>query len=386
MRHALDIIVSSGGQFHAYHLARGAQKAGYLKRFITGFYDRHEVGIDRSRVRQVIVPELLGQIIRRLPGGLSLYIQYYVRDNLYDWLARRYVDGGDIFHVFNHFGLYSMRRARQLGMKTIVERSSAHPVLTHNLLAEEYARYGLRFPQGDRLVIQKHLDEYALADAIMVPSDFVWRTMVASGIPETKLRRVHLGFAPERFAPVPGVRTARPFRILFVGSVSLQKGVQYLLEAFRQLNLPDAELVFVGGAYPDSRSFLPRYQGLFRHIWFVPQDQLPELYSSASVFVLPSLQDGFGMVVYEAAACGLPVIITENVGAAVRDGQDGFVVPIRDSDALADRLLRLYRDERLRHEMGQSAREFVQRFTWQAYHEELKAHYDNLCAESSDRR
>ena len=81
------------------------------------------------------------------------------------------------------------------------------------------------------------------------------------------------------------------------------------------------------------------------------------------------------MVVYEAAACGLPVIVSENVGAAIRDGQDGFIVPIRDPDALADRLLRLYRDPALRRAMGQSAYEYVQQFTWEAYHRQVIANY-----------
>jgi glycosyltransferase involved in cell wall biosynthesis len=378
--HPLEVIVSSGGQFHAYHLARGAQRAGYLKRFITTLYDKHETGLDRSVVRQVPLPELIGQVIWRLPGANSMYLSYLIRDNLFDLLARRFVDGGDIFHTFNHFGLYSMRKAKRLGMKTIVERSAAHPVVHHQLLSEEYSRYGLRFPAANRLLIDKHLREYAEADAIMVPSAFVWRTMVEGGVPEEKLRRVHFGFAPERFKPMPEAKTDLTFRVLFVGSVSLQKGVQYLLEAFKQLNLPDAELVFVGGAYPDSKSFLPQYEGLYKHIWFVSQEELAALYNTASVFVLPSLQDGFGMVVYEAAACGLPVIVTENVGAAIRDGQDGFVVPIRDPDALADRLLRFYQDEALRRAMGDSARQYVQQFTWEAYHHELKAHYDDLCS------
>jgi glycosyltransferase involved in cell wall biosynthesis len=375
----LEVIVSSGGQFHAYHLARGAQRAGYLKRFITTLYDKHETGLDRAVVRQVPLPELIGQVVWRLPGANSMYLSYLIRDNLFDLLARRFVDGGDILHVFNHFGLHSMRKARRLGMRTIVERSAAHPVVHHKLLSEEYARYGLRFPAANRLLIDKHLQEYAEANAIMVPSAFVWRTMVEGGVPEEKLRRVHFGFAPERFRPMPEVKTDRTFRVLFVGSVSLQKGVQYLLKAFKRLDLPDAELVFVGGAYPDSKSFLPQYEGLYKHIWFVPQEELAALYNTASVFVLPSLQDGFGMVVYEAAACGLPVIVTENVGAAIRDGQDGFVVPIRDPDALADRLLRLYEDEPLRRAMGKSARAYVQQFTWEAYHHELKAHYDDLC-------
>jgi len=83
-------------------------------------------------------------------------------------------------------------------------------------------------------------------------------------------------------------------------------------------------------------------------------------------------------VVYEAAACGLPVIVSENVGAAIRDGQDGFIVPICDPEALADRLLRLYRDLALRRSMGQSAHQYVQQFTWDAYHRQVIANYQRV--------
>jgi glycosyltransferase involved in cell wall biosynthesis len=142
--------------------------------------------------------------------------------------------------VFNHFGLFSMRKAKRLGMQTIVERSSAHPEMVHQLLADEYSRYGLHFPRSSQWVVAKHVQEYAEADFIMVPSDFVWRTMTEYGVPPEKLRRVHLGFAPERFAPIPHMKSDDDFRILFVGTISLQKGIQYLLEAFRQLSLPNA--------------------------------------------------------------------------------------------------------------------------------------------------
>ncbi len=159
-----EVIISSGGPFHAYHVVRGAQQAGYLKRFITALFDRHETGIDRSKVRQVLLPELIGQVLWRLPGASSIYISYLIRDNLFDWLARRHIDGGDILHVFNHFGLFSMRKAKKLGMKTVVDRTSAHPILHNQLLTEEYARYGLRFPAASRLLFKKHIQEYDEAD------------------------------------------------------------------------------------------------------------------------------------------------------------------------------------------------------------------------------
>jgi glycosyltransferase involved in cell wall biosynthesis len=382
----MQVIISSGGLSYGYDWAHGVQQAGHLKRVITTLDYRRKGRLDPAKVRRVLLPELLGHALWRLPGANSLYFAYLIRDNLYDWLARRHVDGGDVFHVFNHFGLYSMRRARQLGMRTLVERDSAHPVVQDRLLRDEYERYGLRLPGANRMLIGKHVREYEEADMIIVPSGFVWRTMVAQGVPEAKLRQVPLGFAPERFTPAPGGKPDDTFRIVFVGAISLQKGVQYLLEAFRRLSLPDAELVLVGGIFPDSRAFLPRYAGLYRHVGYVPQEQLLELYNAASVFVLPSLQDGFGMVVYEAGACGVPAIVSENVGATIRDGQDGFVVPIRDPDALADRLLRLYRDEDLRREMGRSARSYAHRFTWEASLRQLLACYEELAHSHSGGR
>ncbi len=382
----ISVILSSGGMSYAYDIARELQRAGYLRRLITAYHRRPHHGLDYPRrVRRVLLSELTGQALYRLlRGANSFYIANLIRDNLYDLLARRHIDGGNILHAFNHYALFSMRKAKRLGMKTLIERDTAHPVYQQHLLSEEYARYGLNYSSVNRLILRKHIQEYVEADAILVPSEFVRRTMVEQGIPESKLRLAPLGFDPNRFRPIQGGKTDTTFRVLFVGSVSLQKGVHYLLEAFKRLALPNAELVFVGGVFPDSRAFLPSYEGIYRHIPFVPQERLSELYNSASVFVLPSLQDGFGMVVCEAAACGLPVIISENVGARIRDGQDGYIVPIRDPDALADRLLWLYRDEPLRREMGESARQYVQQFTWEANHRRLVEIYRGLIGQEAD--
>lgn len=368
-------IISSGGPFHAYHLARGAQAGGCLRRFITTRFDRREVGLDRARVREIWSPWLMATAVQLLPGASAPYWSYVLGDNLFDLLSRRWVDGGDLFHVFNHYGLFTMRHAKRRGMTTIVERSAGHPLTQVRLLRAEYERFGLRYPGENPLLLRKQLQEYVEADYVMVPSDFVWRTMADNGVPEAKLRRVHLGFDPRRFSP--GQKQQPIFRVIYVGALSLQKGIPYLLEAWQMLDLPTerCELLLVGQPFADAKVFLSRYFGAYRHLPFVPHDQLPALYHSASVFVLPSLQDGFGMVVYEAAACGLPVVITENVGATVRDGQDGFVVPIRNPEALAEKLLYFYEHEAERRAMGNSAREYVSQFTWTRYHAELIDHY-----------
>ena len=241
------------------------------------------------------------------------------------------------------------RRARA-GAITVVDRASAHPVVQHALLREEFGRFGLSYPAVNERTVAKHVQEYAEADWIIVPSEFVYRTMVDQGVPAAKLRHLPLGVSTERFCP--GAKEDDVFRVLFVGAVSLRKGVPDLLEGFRRAGLRrPSELILVGEPFPEARAFLAKYDGLYRLVPFLPHAQLARMYQQASVFVLPSIEDGFGMVVYEAAACGLPLIVSQNVGAEVRDGADGFVVPIRDPDAIAESLVRL-QDDALRRSMG----------------------------------
>lgn len=372
------VVVASGGKFHAYHLARGVHRAGWLHRFVTTIFDRREPDLPPERVVEIPLPAYAARLIHRLPVQAAQAWAYLLGDNWFDYSARRHARDADIYHAFNHHALYGMRAAKAAGAVTVVERASAHPHVQDALLREEFARFGLRYPAASRWIVAKHLREYAEADWIVVPSDFVYRTMVAEGVPPAKLRCLPLGVATERFRPGDGRDDI--FRVLFVGALSLQKGLPYLLEGFRLAGLPrgKSELVLVGEPSRDARAFLPRYRGLYRHVPFTPHGSLVSLYQSASVFVLPSLQDGFGMVVYEAAACGVPVIVSENVGASVRDGEDGFVVPIRDAEAIAGKLAYLYAHETDRRRMGAAARDHVSRRTWAGYHQELIRHYREM--------
>jgi glycosyltransferase involved in cell wall biosynthesis len=372
------IAVVSGNKFHAYHMARGAQRAGWLQRFITTIFDKRETGIPPEKIVQFKLPAYAAMLITRLPFAGAQALSYYIGDNWFDRAASQYAPEADIYHAFNHHALHGLRAAKRAGAITIVERSSAHPNLQHALLREEYARFGLKYPADNEKIIAKHLQEYEEADWIMVASDFVYRSMVAEGVPPRKLRQVHLGFAPEHF--YPGPKPDDVFRVIFVGALSLQKGLQYLLEGFKLANLPreKSELLIVGEPFPDAESFLPKYEGLYRRLKFVPHSELAKVYQSGSVFVLPSLQDGFGMVVYEAAACGLPVIISENVGAAIRHGEDGFIVPIRSAEAIAEKLTYLYEHETERQTMGHSVCNYVNQFTWTRYQDELIGHYQDI--------
>ncbi len=374
LRHP-NIVVSSAGIFHAYHLARGVQAAGYLQRFITSVFNKYESDIDKSKITQIQLAAVCAALIRVFPGTTGRLASYLIGDDIYDRLAANYVKEADIVHVFNNQGLQCLKVAKNNRAITIVSRSSAHPNIQAEILSLD-ARENKLSRKINKLLIERHLAEYELADYIFVPSQFVWNTMLQEGVPECKLRRVHLGFDPSRF--YPGDKQDDVFRIMYAGGLSKQKGISYLLEAYKELDLPNSELLLVGNEYPDSKEIISTYKGLFKHIRFVPQEKLVHYYQQASVFVLPSLQDGFGMVVYEAAGCGIPLIITENVGADIRDEEDGFVVPIRDSKSIAAKLMYFYRNPRIAREMGLAAHQYVKQFTWENYHHELKRHYDEI--------
>ena len=144
--------------------------------------------------------------------------------------------------------------------------------------------------------------------------------------------------------------------MLFVGSVGLRKGSHYLAEATRLLQrrrlLIDTRVV---GPFDLDLIARTEFRGP-SYIGQIPRALIIEEFLQADIFVFPTLCDSFGIVQLEAMACGVPVITTPNCGAVVRDGVDGFVVPIRDAEAIADKVELLLADRALRERIGRNAR------------------------------
>jgi glycosyltransferase involved in cell wall biosynthesis len=202
---------------------------------------------------------------------------------------------------------------------------------------------------------------------------------VEQGIPESSLIQAAYGVDLSHFRPADRPNEG-PFRVLFCGAASLRKGVHYLLQAFCELNLPGSELWLIGSVLDELRPFLDRWKhpGI-RLLGGQAQNELYRLYQQGSVFCLPSIEDGFAMVLLQAMACGLPVICTTNSAGTdlVQDGTEGYVIPIRDPGALKDRLATLAADEALRHRMGTAALQRVrQGFTWDDYGDRIAAAYE----------
>ncbi|MBN1448627.1 MAG: glycosyltransferase family 4 protein [Bacteroidetes bacterium] len=361
----MNVVISVGGRFHAIELAEQLDRRGYLERIITtkSWYVRER--FSARRWRAIPVPEYLGELVRRIP--ILRHAGYYswLKDNLFDVLARRYIPPCDIFHVWGNYALASIPHARKHGAHIVLERGSSHPYYQDAILREEFERFGVEIERAHPQIIEKGLKEIELVDRVIIPSEFVYRSFVANGVPEEKLRVIPYGFNPDHFRR--GEKTDDVFRVLFVGNIGIQKGVHYLLDAWERLALPNAELVFVGKVEDGMRPLLEKHAARITLRGHVRHEDLHRAYAQASVFVLPSLQEGSALVTYEAMACGLPLLVSENTGSVARDGEHGFVIPIRSADAIAEKLQWLFEHPEELKAMGVGAHAHVQQFTWDRY-------------------
>jgi starch synthase len=269
----------------------------------------------------------------------------------------------------------TLERASSLGITSILDCPLSH----HRSLQEEMRAEAVRQPawattlQGHdqpESALGAYERELELADVLLTLSAQARDTFIERGIPEAKVIVATPGVDLELFRPLPRVDDGT-FRVIFVGQITQRKGISYLAEGFAEAAIPNSELLLVGAAIGGSAPWdsLP----FVRHIPTVPRVELPALYARADVFALPSLAEGFGLTGTEAMACAKPVILsTATFGAdIVTDGVDGFVVPVRDKGAIAERLRLLAADPDLRASMGAAARARVERFGWESYGERM---------------
>lgn len=347
--------------------------SGYWRRKLQG---RLLTGVPVSRVTQIRLPEAVQRVLPRA-GLLSAERANWLNNHWFDKAAARYAAGCDVLHFVSSVGLYTARRAKESGSGIVCDVRQEHPAFQNQILAEESRRFGVPCVVAGTTYEQKVLDEFALADRIVVPSQHARRTFLEQGFPADRLSTIPYGVDLTSFHRVE--RRESVFRVLYAGSITLRKGVQYLLEAFAAARLPRAELLLVGPMDPTMKPVLAKYEGMFRYLPAVPKLELRSLYGGSSAFVLPSLADSFSLATLEAMACATPVIVSENTGAAdcIVNGQSGFVVPVRDSASICQRIIELYEDRSQVEAVGMAAETSARTFTWDRYGELSVAAYQS---------
>jgi glycosyltransferase involved in cell wall biosynthesis len=375
----MKVVVSTIGRFHSLNQGRQLQARGALAALFTGYprFKLADSGIDPGLLRTWpwLQAPYMGLIRfpwfqRHLGDDWSWWAQ-----SLHDRHVAAHLPPCDAVIALSGMGLRTGRAIQARGGRHVCDRGSSHIEYQDEVLREEYERQGFVWKGIDPRVKARELAEYDSADAITVPSGFVRDSFIARGVPVEKLILAPYGGDLSRFRPL-GAKD-REFRILFVGQLAIRKGLTYLFQAVHRAAIPGARLVLAGLEQPETAALLARETGLpVERLGVLQGEELVREMSRASVLVLPSVEEGLAMVMAEAMACGTPVIASTNTGAAdlFSDGVEGFIVPIRDPDALADRLTHLAANPDLRAEMGQAARDRIRLFGgWDGYGDTLHA-------------
>jgi glycosyltransferase involved in cell wall biosynthesis len=331
--------------------------------------------------RQTEIPSRLVRSLRWHPVRLLSWVgrdRYYgAKKHYLDWIAAGELSRGgyDLFHGWSGECLSSLRIAKARGIPTVIEAPTWHrdkgkvkPRLTKSERERLAWRGPRRWMESLKISRQAVLEEYDLADVIVIQSEKSEETFLAAGVPREKLYRHVRGVDPDRF--FPGEKPEK-FRAIFLGALIERKGVHHLLEAWHRLGLEDAELLLVGVIHKEMEPWIERFPS--PTVRFAGFAEHPEtLLRQASVHIFPSTCEGSAKVTVEAAACGLPQIATREAGDVVRDGVNGLVVPAADPAALAEAIGKLYREPETVRRMGEAARRIaLENYTWDLHRERV---------------
>jgi alpha-maltose-1-phosphate synthase len=275
----------------------------------------------------------------------------------FDRWTNRIIAPCDAFIAISGAGLLTGRKVQATGGIFICDRGSTHQRYQENIVSEEYRRWNLPQPLSKPHIAIREEKIYHIANAITVPSTVAKRSFVQMGIAPEKVHVIPYGVRLDQFT-----RTQEPpqdsFEVLFAGQVSPRKGIPYLLQAFARLKHPKKQLTIVGGVVADIRgllSALPTENVTFTGI--LSQSQLAKKMSASHLLVLPSVEEGLALVQGQAMACGCPVLATTATGAEdlFTDGEQGFIVPDRDVDALTQRMQQIADDPTLQRKLSEAA-------------------------------
>lgn len=360
------VVSYPGVMSHARQVALAFHEAGDLRAFVTtlAFHGQDAwvawLSARRSPAAQALLRELMRRDVSDVPA--SRLVRYPLWEalrtmasrwraapptvdriwnrmcrNFDERVATRHVPGARRIYAYEYTARASFERARREGVETVLDLPSLDSMSgrTPPIAGDTHSGY---FAGVFEHRYRRRQEEIALADKIIANSRITAASHIAAGANPAKVRVVPLaGPVPvsELRMPVPG----RPLRVLCASGLRANKGATFFLDAWRGLGSASARADVFGAVDLPGGLLCDLPAGVYLH-GAVPQAALFQAFDDADVLVFPTVSDGFGMVVTEALARGLPVIATDRAGAAdrIESGRNGFVVPAADTAALRDAL------------------------------------------------
>jgi glycosyltransferase involved in cell wall biosynthesis len=283
-------------------------------------------------------------------------------------VAAKYAGRYQCVYGMEHSSLSTFQKQKRLGGSCILRQVMLHGRVANKTIGREIRK----FPEFDtewsalyerdyERSIKRKVEEYALADLIVANSPSVKESFVREGIAEDKVVSIPTGCPQVAQIPARSGKGSGKLIFLFVGTLSLRKGIVYLLNAWKSLKFKDAELWIAG---PKELLKLDLSADGIQYHGAVSSSRLQQLFRSADVFVLPTLLEGLAHSVLEALAFGLPIITTKESGAGdfVRE-ENGFIVPAASSEALTERLEWCLKNRDQLPKMGLASLECAKKWT-----------------------
>ena len=364
----MKIAFSATNPCHMWPTAQAVHRAGALERFYSGYPawklgSRSDENLECHSLRTTIVYGLLKYAPTRLrPNPRTLYRW---QDQAFDRSVGRNLKPADFVHAMPGQALETFRAARKLGVRTVLNHATGPVREWVRILRPEYERVGLKLEEAspyDASYFVREDEEYALADVHCAASTIVSQQLIQAGVPAERIWLVPYGadtgarvFSRSN-EELPGAK----FTVLFAGQLGLRKDLRTLLQALGIVGRADWDIRFVGAVLPETAPDFQAYRGAAALHFEGPvsQAELASWMRRSHVLVLPSLEEGFGLVIPQALNCGCPCIVSDRVGAKdyLRHRENGSIFPAQTPESLAEEL-RWWADHPKRVE---------EEFTWDA--------------------
>ncbi len=380
------LLIHPGTQY-SHDLARQLYKNNLLYKFYTGFAfatgsiyhklsdmvkplkKRHLPGVAGNKL--IIKPINEFNALYKIRQGGDAEDIFFKRNEIFQQsISTDLLRSADVVIGYDTTCWITAERCKALGKPFILDASIGHPVSKERIyrqIAAAYPEWSNQIKPKKDLYINYEKQEMELATSIVVPSNFVKQTYTENGIDANKIIVNPFGTDIENFKPtVKSISADTPLVFLFFGSLNARKGLPLLLDAWKELALPNAELLLAGYESIPATVTIP---DSVKVIGSVAKNKRSELFGNAHVFVFPSYYEGLAQVQIEAAASGLPVIGTANSGATemVEHGRNGFIIEPGNKQQLIA-AMRYFAENRSEIEkMGAAARIIAEQFSWDNY-------------------
>jgi glycosyltransferase involved in cell wall biosynthesis len=295
---------------------------------------------------------------------------------LHDYIVARQLENMvgkiDVIHTWPQGALRTLGAAARLGIPTVLERCNAHTRFSYEVVQKECQRLGVTLPAGhesafNEKVLRIEEEEFRRADRLLCPSEFVVQTFLDRGFPRDRLARHIYGFDENVYYPGPERKNGRGLDVLFVGLCAVRKGVHYALEAWLKSEACRQ------GTFSIAGEFLPAYARRLAPMLAHPsvrvlghRNDVPELMRQNDVLLLPSLEEGFGLVCTEAMGSGCVPLVSDACTDLCRHGENALVHQVGDVDALKSHITMLHQDRALLRRLRTAGLSMRDELTWTA--------------------